>query len=332
MSTKLYNGLKADMSSMAEFVILKKHVQELVERFYVGKFEELVTNVYKCYIKTIIKSKHASEDMFIQALGSGLGLLFEEDREKLKRFGRDFERMLGFSESILEGAGIEKETSYYYKSMILIAITEVLSRVIVQYGMGRVSFSDETSRLRDLNKTVFVYPMEDKCLLYPIDAGYEKGEERYDLFAELLKLPQIKDYHYQNNSDMPEDVTLEEWNRRIEDWDTALEVERNSLGFLSFGMKIEADNFSAMPIKSFMFCDDDKDLKTLVDYYLKDISDEKIISGIKDDLIFYKEFIDIKSSEAREKQSFRAFFKFRDNIKEYRKKHEYLDVYFKDLL
>ena len=97
-------------------------------------------------------------------------------------------------------------------------------------------------------------------------------------------------------------------------------------------MKIEADNFSAMPIKSFMFCDDDKDLKALIDYYLKDISDEKIISGIKDDLIFYKEFIDIKSSEAREKQSFRVFFKFRDNIKEYRKKHEYLDAYFKDLL
>lgn len=332
MSTKLYNGLKADITTLKELKELKRDVQHLVERFYVGKFEEIVSQVYVCYIKALLKSKHASSDIFVYALGSGLGLLFEEDRKQLEKFNEDFERMLRFAESALKDSGIERESPYYYKSMILIAMTEVVSRVIVQYEMGRLSFSDETTRLRDLTKTVFVYPMEDKCLLYPIDASYEKGKERYSLLSEMLKIPQIKDYHYQNNTDMPDDVTLEEWNKRIEDWDTALEVERNSLGFLSFGMKIEADNFSAMPTKSFLFCDEGVDLKERLDYYLKDINDEKIISGIKDDLIFYKEFIEIKSSEAREKQSFRVFFKFRDNIKEYRKKHEYLDAYFKDLL
>lgn len=332
MSTKLYNGLKADMSSMTEFVILKKHVQELVERFYVGKFEELVTSVYKCYVKAILKEKHASEKIFIDALGNGLGFLLSEEKEVFNRFGRDFERNLKFAEMILERCEIEKDTVFYYKAMILIAITEILSRVIVQKGMGRLSISDESSRLKDLDTTVFLYPMDDKCLLYPIDASYKKNGKTHYLQTELLELPQVEDYHYQNNSDMPDDVTEEQWEKRIEDWDVALEVERNPLGFLSFGMKIEADNFSAMPIKSFMYCDDEAEINEMIEHYLKEVDDKSIINGIKDDLIFYKEFIEIKSSEAIEKQSFRAFFKFRDNIEDYRKKHEYLDAYFKDLL
>ncbi len=332
MSTKLYNGLKADVSSMAEFVILKKHIQELVERFYVGKFEELVTNVYKCYIKAILKEKHASEEIFIDALGNGLGFLLSEEREVFSHFGKDFESSLNFAESILDRCEIEKDTVIYYKAMILIAITEVLSRVIVQKGMGRLAMRDESSRLKDLDTTVFLYPMEDKCLLYPSDARYKKDGKTHYLQDELLKLPQIEDYHYQNNSDMPGDVTEEQWEKRIEDWDIALEVDRNPLGFLSFGMKIEADNFSAMPIKSFMFCDDASELEEMIEHYLKDVDDKSIIRGIKDDWIFYEEFILPKSLESKLNKSFKMFYDFRDNIQEYRKKYQHFDQYLENLL
>lgn len=50
--------------------------------------------------------------------------------------------------------------------------------------------------------------------------GYLIGREQY--FEELLSYEEVSDYHYQNSSDGPDDVSAKEWKERRKAWDRVL--------------------------------------------------------------------------------------------------------------
>lgn len=326
MSTKLYDGLKADITTMAEFSDLKRELQNIVERFYVGKFEKMVLSTYETYIKRALKEKHAI-NIFADSFASALGLFSLEDKKRLEDYNQDLERNLEFAEVVLKNTNIEDDL--YYKALLLIAINETIATATAQYSNKMLNFSKERNDLDRLETVIFVFPMEDKCLLYPIGASYVKNGKSYHMLDDIKDIPCVSDYHYQNNSDMPEDVTLEEWEQRIKDWDIALNIESNPLGYLSAGMKVEASNFSALPVKSFLFSEM---VEEDVLEFLGRINFDNVIQSIKDDLIFYSEFVDVKISDSVASKFMNNFIKFKENKEDYRKKYSFLDNKFKNLL
>lgn len=67
----------------------------------------------------------------------------------------------------------------------------------------------------DCDFSVSVIPIKGKILgLY-----YSRLNEHEKFFT---KLPWVKEYHYQNQTDQPDDVSDKEWNQRKRDWDKAL--------------------------------------------------------------------------------------------------------------
>lgn len=65
------------------------------------------------------------------------------------------------------------------------------------------------------NLKVMIHPIPGKLL------GTEYGSSR--AFTDLLfKCPLVKDYHYQNQTDQPDDISDEDWDQRRDDWDLAL--------------------------------------------------------------------------------------------------------------
>lgn len=319
MSTKLYNGLKADLTTMAEFSILKKELKNLVNRFYVGKFETLVLSTYETYIKTILMRKHAC-NLFVESFANASGFIMPEEQDAFKKYENVFERKLNFAEKALENTNIKDDV--YYKALILIAINETVSIIVQQYDDGLLNIPKEDNDLEELKTIVFIYPMEDKCLLYPIDSSYKKNGKDIEIVAELLKFSLISDYHYQNNSDKPDNVTSNEWKKRIKDWNIALDVENNPLGFLSNGIKVESNNFNALPIKRFRFSGT---VKEDVTELLNQVNFDGVLLTIKDEIIFQTEFLNKKSTQSKISKMMGNLMEFKKNKEKYYKQYETLD-------
>jgi hypothetical protein len=326
MSTKLYNGLKAEVSNLAEFSSFKNDLQKIVEKFYIGKYEEFVMEVYKDYLKKVLKQKHDNE-AFSETISDYLCLFTDEERQAMKSFDKDFKRNISFSEKIL--GELDIDSGLYYKALVLMAVSETVSLIVAKHSNKTLFISKDKNEIDDLETIIFVYPMEDKCLIYPIDSSYKTKSSSFEIRDELLKLNYIKDYHYQNNTDMPKDVSIEEWEQRIEDWDKVLDVENNPLGYLSSGMKVEASNFNSLPVKGLLFSNDIK--KDVINFIMR-VDFDKLIQSIKDDIIFHKEFIGIKRSDCKVSSVMRSFSTFSNSKSSYRKKYSFLNDRLKDLI
>ncbi len=62
--------------------------------------------------------------------------------------------------------------------------------------------------------TLYLYPLKDKLLcMYFGDASYR---------LLLEDLPEFDNYHYQNQTDRPEEISEEDWTKRLNDWTDAI--------------------------------------------------------------------------------------------------------------
>lgn len=75
-----------------------------------------------------------------------------------------------------------------------------------------------------VNFTIFVYPTVEGDIY-----GYFFDSNIYD-YSALLKSFST-DFHYQNSSDRPDDISEEEWNFRRDKWDELVEYEFRETGF-----------------------------------------------------------------------------------------------------
>jgi hypothetical protein len=69
----------------------------------------------------------------------------------------------------------------------------------------------------DLNfeYSVLLFPLENKTLMMFFCQNIK-------FHRHFMSLPYVSDYHYQNSSDKPENISQEDWNKRSSDWDTVL--------------------------------------------------------------------------------------------------------------
>ncbi len=74
-----------------------------------------------------------------------------------------------------------------------------------------------------INFLVYVYPDSDGIYGFYIDSNKKKY---YDLLA-----PFYTDFHYQDQSDMPDNMTDEEWNFRRDKWDKLVDYKFKDTGF-----------------------------------------------------------------------------------------------------
>lgn len=65
--------------------------------------------------------------------------------------------------------------------------------------------------LCDYDLSLAVLPIKRRLI------GIFFGANKY--FKKFMDYPQIRDYHYQNQSDCPDDITYKEWHKRAKDWE-----------------------------------------------------------------------------------------------------------------
>lgn len=148
--------------------------------------------------------------------------------------------------------------------------------------------------LNDFEFAVTFIPLEDKtlCLLYTERKDFKEIWESYSI---------VKDYYYQNQTDMPEDISQEEWEQREIDWENALKYDIPCLsGFTFEPVYISVINIiTKNGINPYFY-----DLDKIVDLYSQRIL-EKII--VKDN-----QFYEIKNWQ-----------KIMERIKELKKNNKY---------
>lgn len=67
----------------------------------------------------------------------------------------------------------------------------------------------------DFESTASFFPMKDKTLVLLYT-------DQKELTSCWEKIPQVKDYHYQNQTDRPKKISQKDWNKREKDWEKVL--------------------------------------------------------------------------------------------------------------
>lgn len=127
-----------------------------------------------------------------------------------------------------------------------------------------VDAMDNTNRknpVYDISASLQVFPFEDKILL--LFYGNSVLEEL------LLYEADIEEYHYQNQSDIPEDMTEEEWNERYLDWKSAMPT------FVpprtGFGVQLVCEYDLPFTVEDFFLDDEFEEYKKPLEYRLKQV-------------------------------------------------------------
>lgn len=92
----------------------------------------------------------------------------------------------------------------------------------------------------DFGFSFTVHPLDDKilCIVYSGQQALTKVWESF---------PEVQDYHYQNQTDQPEEISDKEWEQRSKDWTIALPDEFSSIPSLSgFTVECSVDWYCGM--------------------------------------------------------------------------------------
>lgn len=94
-------------------------------------------------------------------------------------------------------------------------------------------------------------------------------------YQELLKLTSVNEYGYWNNSDEPDDISIDEWNQRKLDWDEALN-SWNAENYYQDALRLEICNPKIETSTLINVLNNRKDfvIKILKDYYVNQKVDD----------------------------------------------------------
>jgi len=101
----------------------------------------------------------------------------------------------------------------------------IVDRVKEQIEKAEKSENRSESYGYDLSISIDLFKVGNKVigLYHSVDQKLIKG---------LLRDKNLKDYHYQNSTDRPEDISQKEWKQREKDWDFVVDApHRNNLRF-----------------------------------------------------------------------------------------------------
>lgn len=129
---------------------------------------------------------------------------------------------------------------------------------------------------------LLLFPLEDKIL-----AMYF-GTPEIRRFIE--NHPMFRDYHYQNQTDKPDDISDEDWSRRESDWEKAIGPDYFPLHHGFAVQLFDTENilpvFNPGKIKTITFPDDDSMIKRLYKTFDKNIPGNEIEACIRDKITF----------------------------------------------
>lgn len=143
-------------------------------------------------IKAEVK-KAEEKYLFYEIMKEAIFLL---DSEKI------FNKKLNLKKEILNKMFLGEETSI---------IGYICEKYRINHEKRIASFSDKESSLESV-----IYPISNKRTLIIF---YFRQKYQREVIEKFVKKKIIEDYHYQNSTDKPDEISSREWNKRLKDWD-----------------------------------------------------------------------------------------------------------------
>ncbi len=137
---------------------------------------------------------------------------------------------------IIDRISVEKDPILYSLSKYDFNLTKGHAYSIEDY-LDKIRFNlpcliDESQKRDfdwDFSYTISLYPTSNQCTLLIINS------EQEELYKIISKMPEIKYYPYWDNTDRPENVSEEDWDKRSDEWDSVLSAGK--IGSINFEIK-----------------------------------------------------------------------------------------------
>lgn len=229
MSTKIYNGFCMNTLKPAEILEFTKELREIMVNIYAKQYRKLCAEklvkivdeltlldhekkyeVIENYLQSLYK-ENLSIIKIINSLNSGLKVPEKSIEEIVKYFSPSYFSVGGLSKEIVDEKIKATELSptilnqdYWIRSEIVLFPLEYANN---KSKLLFTSYGDE------FTKVLF-----DIC---------NKETPEYKALCEKYG---IKEYHYQNSTDKPDNVTDKEWDERAENWNKVWQGPANQSG------------------------------------------------------------------------------------------------------
>ena len=203
---------------------------------------------------------------------------------------------------------ILKERSWITVPYFAKEVTEqdCLLEEITQYG-----------RCLDTKNEIVLFPAEDKTLILAFGdiitrILQQETTGRDGKKPELKTVSQIKDYHYQNQTDQPENISDEEWEQRCRDWQKAIP----SMVPSKDGMVIELTNCDT--VSSSVYLNDNDQLipyippkEERIDLLARDLTQKSLTNLARDDTTIIEKWSEYaRQINSREGKPYETYQKF----------------------
>jgi len=171
------------------------------------------TKIYDAYVIEKEFSLIELQNIMLKYRDKVLKLAKETHLRMFVRFCTDIYDSLTLGENVLENYRDGKRITK------LLDMNDSIQFIVWKYIQDKFLKINETKMrdpLYDYGLEVCIFPLKGKTL-------FQFFTEKREFLKMWEEVDGVKDYHYQNQTDQPEEVSDEEWEQRKLDWDIALE-------------------------------------------------------------------------------------------------------------
>ncbi|ASV44117.1 hypothetical protein PBI_SCTP2_102 [Salicola phage SCTP-2] len=267
MSTKIYNGLMTnDVKTIKQLSNFQQTLREIQKQGIIDEIYNSFNEFFRNYVYGLIRYKgYVPTDYVFQEIRF-LDNVFTGIRETLIDKDDSYETIKNEIEREFNDAKIQKRfenikqgkneeftnfiknnynidiTSDDYKSDFLVLYIIILGQFISLKNYYDFRFAKPESN----SYMIYLFPLDNEKLL-----GFSCNDQ---IFKNIIDSGVMYDYHYQNSSDQPEDISHYEWTMRKKDWDKAIHssineglgIEPDMLDITIKNFRIDNDRFPAL--------------------------------------------------------------------------------------
>lgn len=211
MSTKIYNGFKIKHLNLKEQLEFNNEVTKLAETHFLDLYANLLADKLVTFID------HISY------------LDYNKDYEKLEDYLKKCYRKQYPVEKILRdsrfGASIDIDINNVIKtlSMSYYSVFTFINNILEEdLKFGEIS-KDIMSIESDVESTLVLFPItKKKTLIMTYSENFTNFFRKLCNDKSFCEKYELEEYHYQNQTDKPDDIPQRSWTQRKKDWDKAL--------------------------------------------------------------------------------------------------------------
>lgn len=298
MSTKIYDAYSMKGMNTKELNIFIKELKNLCMEKVMGSVDKLLAEEVTCLIDTKIINDNFpqyNQQPYNKFLTTQYNRAFHSWRHKLQ-----------------DRAKYEEECALKYftdlePGVFLFAKYIVANQIeIAEYSNFSLGYN--------MKNDIVIFPISKKRILFMVFGDvlrhlmYNIIEDHENVTLQAFKLKYgIKDYHYQNQTDRPDDVSAQEWGRRKRDWDLALKTSIPSIDGINIEL-INAEQISREMVLrknnnalDFFNCNTSRAAKYATDMVLLDVNKTSLASEYLHNSSLLKEQIANNSGDLYDK-------------------------------